>query len=88
MVRIAVLAASVVVLVAAPAGAQSIHVSTVGKSSPQVTAEVVKAASQLCAKEAAGSALSQQLRAACITDTVRAALPPPPDVTPAAIASR
>ena len=74
MFRIAALAVSATVLATAPAYAESIHVSTVGKSPESVKAEVYKAALQLCRSEAAGSALAYAVQSACVRATVRDAL--------------
>lgn len=74
MLRIATLAAVAAALVAAPASAASIRVSTSGKSADQVKAEVVAAASHLCQAESRGSALQDQLMATCMKATVQTSL--------------
>lgn len=77
MLRIATLAAVAAVLGAAPASAESIHVSTAGKTPDQVKAEVVKAAAELCRAEAGDAALAYYIERSCIRGTVRAALKSP-----------
>lgn len=53
MNRIVILAAAAA-LVALPASAQSIRISTAGKSADQVRAEVFQAARKLCADDTLG----------------------------------
>jgi hypothetical protein len=75
MLRVATLAAVAVVLAAAaPASAESIHISTAGKSADQLKAEVYKAASELCHAEVGASSLSYYLQRPCVRSTVTAAL--------------
>jgi len=76
MIRIALVAATAATLIALPASAQSpsIHISTVGKSAEQVTAEVRKAATSLCVRETVGSSFPADEMRACVTSTVRAAM--------------
>jgi hypothetical protein len=88
MYRIAALAAFAATVVAAPAYAASIHVSTVGKSPEQVKADVTKAAIQLCRAESQGSVLLYPLESACVRDTVRSALTQSNDPAFSKIASR
>jgi hypothetical protein len=71
MNRIAILAAAAA-LIALPASAQSIHISTVGKSPEQVRAEVAKAAHKLCAKETFGATFWAAEMRACVASTTRA----------------
>lgn len=74
MLKIATLAAVAAALVAGPAAAESIHISTTGKSSEQVKAEIEKAAVQLCRAETGDSLLSFYLQAPCVKATIRAAV--------------
>lgn len=73
MLRIATLAAVAAVVVAGPAAAESIHISTLGKSSEQVKAEIQKAAVRVCREENAGSILAYYLQEPCVKATVKAA---------------
>ena len=57
MNRIAFLAAAAA-LIALPASAESIRISTVGKSPEQVRNEVYKAAHRLCSRETFGASFS------------------------------
>jgi hypothetical protein len=72
MNRIAILAAAAA-LIALPASAQSIRVSTVGKSPEQVRAEIAKAAHKLCARETFGATFWAEEMRACVASTTRAA---------------
>jgi hypothetical protein len=71
MIRIVSLAA-VAALVALPASARSIRISTTGKSVEQVRMEVAKAAKNLCAHETAGGSFPIDEMRACVRDTMRA----------------
>ena len=73
MNRIAILAAAAAVI-ALPAAAQSIRISTVGKTPEQVQAEVFKAANKLCAIETYGASFPVDEMRACVAATVRATL--------------
>jgi hypothetical protein len=73
MLRMTLLAATVA-LFATTASAQSIRISTVGKTPAELKAEVVKAAEQLCRLETGSSIFPLESQAACVTATVRAAL--------------
>jgi hypothetical protein len=88
MLRIIALAASAAVLAAAPARAGSIHVSTAGKSPDEVTAQVVKAAAQLCETANDGFTFSTQIQEACVSATVRSALAQSRNMAAAKVASR
>ncbi|CAN7466116.1 hypothetical protein LJR219_003108 [Phenylobacterium sp. LjRoot219] len=68
------LTAVAVALVAGPAAAESIRISTAGKAPEQVKAEVYKAAAQLCRAEAAESGLGVYTHSSCVKATVNAAL--------------
>ncbi len=73
MNRIVILAAAAA-LIARPASAESIHISTVGKSPAQVRTEVFKAAYKLCAHETVGATLLVEEMRACVDSTVRVTL--------------
>jgi hypothetical protein len=73
MHRIVLLAAAAA-LIALPASAQSIRISTVGKSPAQVRNEVYKAAYKLCAANAYGSTIWIDEMRACADGTTRATL--------------
>jgi hypothetical protein len=75
MHRIAFLAAAAA-LIALPASAQSIRLSTAGKSPAQVREEVFKAATKLCGAQADGSLISTDEMRACVDGTTRATLDP------------
>jgi len=79
MNRIAILAA-VAAFAAAPAFAQSVRVSTVGKSPEQIRAEVYKAAQSLCALEIVGASFPVDEMRACIASTVRTTIAQAPDL--------
>ena len=72
--RIMTLAAVAAVLLATPAYAEQIRVSTVGKSSEQVTNEIRRAAIKLCRAEQQGSQLSNQLETICVDHSFREAM--------------
>lgn len=74
MLRFATLAAVAAALVAGPAAAQSVHISTSGKSPDQLKAEIHKAAVRVCIAETHDSLLSYYLQAPCIKGTEKAAL--------------
>jgi hypothetical protein len=73
MLRIATLAA-LAALVAIPANAETIRVSTAGKSIEQVHAEVVKAAHKLCARAVVYATFPIYERQACVKSTVQTAI--------------
>ena len=73
MNRIVILAAATA-LIALPASAQSIRISTAGKSPEQVRTEVFKAASKLCAHEVYGASFPIDEMRACVSQTVRVTL--------------
>ena len=73
MNRIAILAAAAA-LIALPASAQSIRISTAGKSTDQIREEVYKAASKLCSREIFGASFPLDEMRACVDHTVRATL--------------
>jgi hypothetical protein len=71
MNRIISLAAAAA-LIALPASAESIRISTVGKSPAQVRDEVFKAANKLCAQETVGATFRVEEMRACVSQTARA----------------
>ena len=71
MIRIVSLAAAAA-LIALPASAQSIRISTTGKSVEQVKMEVAKAAKSLCARETVGASFPVDEMRACVKNTMRA----------------
>jgi hypothetical protein len=73
MKRIVILAAAAA-LIAVPAWAQSIRISTAGKTPEQVRAEVHKAATQLCSLQVIGSSFPIDELRACVAGTVRTTL--------------
>jgi hypothetical protein len=73
MRHIAILAAAAA-LVAAPASAASIQISTAGKSAQQIQADVQKAAAEVCWQETRHDSLAYYTKAPCIRRTAREAL--------------
>ncbi len=73
MNRVMILAATAA-LIALPASAQSIHISTDGKAPGQVRAEVYKAARLLCGRELYGASFPLDEMRACVDGTVRVTL--------------
>ena len=71
MIRIVSLAAAAA-LIALPASAQSIRISTSGKSVEQVRMEVAKAAKSLCAHATVGASFPVDEMRACVKNTMRA----------------
>ena len=78
MLRIATLAAVAAVLGAAPASAESIRISTAGKTPAQVKAEVAKAAAKVC-RSNGDAALSYYLERSCVRESMKTALNQSPD---------
>jgi hypothetical protein len=74
MNRILILAAAAAALVALPASAQTIRVSTAGKTPAQVRAEVFQAARKVCQEAVPGYAYRIEEARACLDHTVRATL--------------
>ena len=73
MIRILTLAAAAAVLIAAPASAQSIRVSTVGKTPEQLHTDITAAARKVCIRELAmGATFPQEELARCVKATVAA----------------
>ena len=74
MIRILTLAAAAAALLAAPASAQSIHVSTAGKTPEQLHADITKAARSLCGQLVVGATFPHEEFASCMKVTVAAAV--------------
>lgn len=74
IVRIAALAAVAAVSISAPAFAQGVKVSLVGKSTEQVHAEIVDAARSVCLRETTTETFRQVAHARCVKSTVEATL--------------
>jgi len=70
MIRTLTLAAAAAALLAAPAAAQSIRVSTAGKSTAQVHADVVKAAKSVCRQATIGATFPHEEMSRCVKWTV------------------
>ena len=70
MIRVIILAATAALALAAPASAQSIRISTVGKTSEQVNAEVVAAANTVCRKAVTSATFPNYEMAACVKETI------------------
>jgi len=79
MNRIVILAAAAA-LIALPASAESIRISTVGKSPEQVRNEVFKAAYRLCAFETIGATFRVDEMRACVDATTRATFAQAPEL--------
>ena len=74
MNRIVILAAAAATLIALPASAETIRVSTAGKTPTQVRAEVFQAARKVCQAEVPGYAYRIEEARACVDHTVRVTL--------------
>lgn len=79
MKNIAFLAAAAA-LVALPASAESIRISTVGKTPQQVRNEVFKAAYRLCTFETIGATFRVDEMRACVDSTTRATFAQSPEL--------
>ncbi|MFC3069459.1 hypothetical protein [Phenylobacterium soli] len=64
--------AAAAALLATSANAQSIRISTQGKTADQIRAEVVKAAESLCWRETVGASFPVDARRLCVDATVKA----------------
>ena len=72
MIRIVSVVAVATTLIALPASAQSIHISTVGKTPEQLHAEVVKAAWKVCAMATIDETFRVDAMSRCARDTIKA----------------
>lgn len=73
MIRILTIAA-LAALVAAPASAQSMRVSTAGKNAEQIQADIVKAAKSVCARATVGASFPREMMASCMKATIEHAV--------------
>jgi len=73
MIRILTAAAIAAAFVAGPAAAQTLRISTVGKSAEQVQTEIRAAARQACADAFANIPTPLELQSACRRDVERKA---------------
>lgn len=73
MIRIATLAATAA-LIALPASAQSVTVSTAGKSTAQLHADILKAAKSVCVRATMGASFPREMYAACFKAAVTKAV--------------
>ncbi len=87
MNRIAILAATAA-LIASSASAETIRVSTQGKTPEQVRADVFQAARKVCQDEVPGYAYRIDAARACISHTVRTTLAQSQDPSIVKLASR
>jgi hypothetical protein len=87
MNRIAILAAAAA-LIASSASAETIRVSTQGKTPEQVRADVFQAARKVCQAEVPGYAYRIDAARSCIDHTVRATLAQSQDPSIVKLASR
>jgi|InoplaM1PM_1038563.scaffolds.fasta_scaffold02347_1 hypothetical protein len=74
MIRNIALAAIAATLVAAAASAESIRISTAGKSAEQVKTEIYRAARTVCMAESYDGFFPMDTYRACFDDTVKAAI--------------
>ncbi len=92
MIRIATLAAVAAMVAAAPASAQTIRVSTVGKTAEQVHADVTKAARSVCEGATVGTTFRREIMQTCMKVTISRALAQAQDpalhAAPTRVASR
>lgn len=72
--------AAAAALLASSASAQSIHISTQGKTADQVKAEVAKAARQLCWRETVGASFPIDAQKTCVEKAVKDAYAQAPGV--------
>ncbi|MBI1196353.1 MAG: hypothetical protein GC203_00655 [Phenylobacterium sp.] len=73
MIRI-LTAAAVAALIAAPASAESVRISTVGKSTEQLHADIAKAAKKVCVHATTNATFPHEELAACMKATVAEAV--------------
>lgn len=69
MIRLLTVAAAAC-MIAAPAAAQSMSVTTTGKSTEQLHAEITKAAKRVCNRAVVGASFPREMYAACYKATV------------------
>ena len=88
MIRILTVAAAVASLAAPAFAADSIRISTTGKSPEQLHAEITKAAKSLCDFAVQNATFPREEMAACMKDTVAAAVVQAHDPALSAIAAK
>jgi hypothetical protein len=71
MIRIFTIVAAATALVALPASAQSIRISTVGKTPEQLHSEIVSAARKVCIMATSDETFRADAMSRCVHDTVR-----------------
>jgi gas vesicle protein len=69
MIRVLTIAA-VAALIAAPASAQSVRISTAGKTTEQLQADIDRAAKSVCRRAANSSSFPREMRASCLKATI------------------
>jgi hypothetical protein len=74
MIRIFTVVAAATALIALPASAQSIHISTVGKTPEQLHGEIVKAAWKVCAVATINETFRTDAMSRCARDTIKVTL--------------
>ena len=79
MLRNICIATAALAMSAASAQAETIHISTVGKTSEQIKTEVFKAARSLCAMELWGASFRFDEERACVAATVKETFAQAPD---------
>ena len=72
MIRILSAVAAAAALIALPASAQSIRISTVGKTPEQLHSEIVKAAWKVCAMATIDETFRVDAMSQCARDTIKA----------------
>ena len=85
MIRLLTLAA-IACVVAAPAAAQSMSVSTAGKSAEQLHADITKAAKRVCNRAVVGASFPREMFNSCYKATVANAVTQAGDPAVATIA--
>lgn len=70
MIRTLTIAAAAVMLVAAPASAQSMKVAVAGKSTEQLHVDIAKAAKKVCAQAVVGASFPREMYASCYKHAV------------------
>lgn len=73
MIRLLTVAAAAA-LIAAPAAAQSVRISTAGKSPEQLSIEIAKAAKKVCLQASAGATFARDMYASCYKVAVKDAV--------------
>lgn len=87
MIRTLTLAAAAAMLLAAPAGAQSMRVATVGKTPVQLHADITAAAKSVCRLAVVGATFPREMYASCYKAAVKDAVAKAGDPALAAVAA-